>query len=273
MQLPRLRAEIIEGSMPRYKLFVEYAGTRYSGWQIQKNARTVQGEIVEVLRRATGQSEFEFCGAGRTDAGVHALHQVAHLDLLEAVPPEQLRRRLNDELPSDINILRIDPAPPRFHARHHAVGRAYLYQVSRRRTALGKNTVWWVREDLNYRRMCQAAELFTGMKNYRSFAATDPGQESTKVLIEKTRLREAGDLVLIRIEGSHFLWKMVRRIVGVLVEAGKGNLSVEQIEHFFSVRSDEPARLAAPASGLFLEWVYYEGEPRLETLEPVLRIE
>ncbi len=259
--------------MPRYKLLVEYAGTRYSGWQMQKNARTVQGEIVEALRSVTGESEFEFCGAGRTDAGVHALRQVAHVHLLAPQSPEQFRRRLNEELPSDIHILQIDPVPARFHARHHAVARAYLYQISRRRTALGKSLVWWVREELSCERMRRAAALFVGMKDCRSFAAADSEDKSTKVLIEKIQLQEAGDLILIRIEGSHFLWKMVRRIVGVLVEVGKGNLSLEQIEHFLKIRSDEPARLAAPASGLFLERVYYEGEPRLESLKPILRIE
>jgi tRNA pseudouridine38-40 synthase len=100
--------------MARYKVTLEYAGTRYSGWQKQKNARTVQGEIERAIAEVTGQRTFEFQGSGRTDAGVHALHQVAHLDINLRMPPETLRRQVNDELPADINLLRVDPAPARF---------------------------------------------------------------------------------------------------------------------------------------------------------------
>src|ERR1700751_3075032 len=120
--------------MPRFKLTIEYAGTRYSGWQIQKNARTVQGEIDRAARTITKRRDFELYGSGRTDAGVHALGQVAHLDVVTSVPADTLRRRLNDGLPADINILALDAVSRRFHARHHAVARRYLYQIARRRT-------------------------------------------------------------------------------------------------------------------------------------------
>jgi tRNA pseudouridine38-40 synthase len=258
--------------MPRYKLCLEYQGTRYSGWQIQKNARTVQGEIAAAVEKITGLKDFELYGAGRTDAGVHALCQVAHLEIRHVESTEGLRRQLNGELPSDISILSVETAPPRFHARHHAVGRSYLYHISRRRTAFGKKLVWWIREDLDISRMRAVAALFVGMRNCQSFSADDPEEKSTKVLIERVELHETGDLILIRIEGSHFLWKMVRRIVGVIAEAGKGRLSIQEVERFFRTRSDEPAQLAAPAAGLFLERVYYEGEPRLGAMEPIIRI-
>src|SRR6187431_2994410 len=124
--------------MARFKLTIEYAGTRYSGWQIQKNARTVAGEIERAIYLGTRRREFELYGAGRTDAGVHALAQVAHLELYTDLAPDVLRRRINDELPADIHIRSVDKAPHKFHARHDAVERAYLYQISRRRTAFGK---------------------------------------------------------------------------------------------------------------------------------------
>ncbi len=258
--------------MPRFRLHIEYQGTRYSGWQIQKNARTVQGEIQAAVARATGITEFELYGAGRTDAGVHALCQVAHLDLNTSLAPDILRLRLNDELPSDIHVLALEPSHPRFHARHHAVARSYLYQISRRRTAFGKKMLWWVKEDLDLERMRRTASLFVGMKNCQSFSADDPEEKSTKVLIDRVQLRETGDLILIRVEGSHFLWKMVRRIVGVIAEAGKGKLSLEAAARFLTEKSDEPARLAAPPFGLFLERVYYKGDARLDHLEPVINI-
>src|SRR6266508_296061 len=106
--------------MPRFKLTVEYAGTRYSGWQIQKNARTIQGELERAIAEVTGRRTFELYGSGRTDAGVHALAQVAHLDIATTLPPEALRRRINDELPADINILRVEKVRHSVHARHDA---------------------------------------------------------------------------------------------------------------------------------------------------------
>lgn len=258
--------------MARLKLEIEYQGTRYRGWQSQKNARTVQGEIAAAVRKAFGEEDFELYGAGRTDAGVHALRQVAHLDLRKGPAAEILRMRLNDELPPDINVLAVEAAHPSFHARHSAVARSYLYQVSRRRTAFGKNLVWWVRDRLDAASMAKAGALFVGMKDFASFAADNRKEKSTSVLIERIEIRESGSLILIRIEGSHFLWKMARRIVGVIVEVGRGKLSADEAAHFLQTDSNRPAELTAPPSGLFLERIYYRGDRRLDRLEPVLKI-
>src|SRR6266498_3748424 len=199
--------------MPRFKLTVEYAGTRYSGWQIQKNARTVQGELDRAIRTVTSRDKFDLYGSGRTDAGVHALAQVAHLDIATTLPPLTLLTRLNDELPADINLLRIDKASHKFHARHSAIARGYLYQVARRRTAFGKPFVWWVREPLDVDAMRQAAAVCVGMHDFQSFTDDDPEDKSTKVLLERLDVEEHGGLLVVRIAGSHFIWKMVRRIV------------------------------------------------------------
>jgi tRNA pseudouridine38-40 synthase len=246
----------------RFKVFIEYAGTRYSGWQIQKNARTVQGELTRVIADVTGQTRFELYGSGRTDAGVHALEQVAHLDLITTLPPESLRRKLNDALPSDIHLLSVERTQRRFHARHDAVARSYLYQIARRRTAFAKNFVWWVRSGLDVARMRGCAERFTGVRDFRSFTDDSADEKSMKVAIDRIELAEDGDLVLVRVEGSHFLWKMVRRMVGVMVDVGIGDTTIEQAERFLTAASDVPARLTAPASGLFLERVYYRGDTR-----------
>ena len=258
--------------MARFKMYIEYVGTRYSGWQIQKNARTVQGELSSALGKALSSSEFELYGAGRTDSGVHALRQVAHLEAKTILAPEILRRKINDELPSDINVLEIEQASPRFHARHDAVARSYLYQISRRRTAFGKTMVWWIKDQLDVRQMRAAAELFVGMKDFRSFTADDPEDKSAKVHIEHIEIREHGDLILIRFLGSHFLWKMVRQVVGVIAEVGRGKLTVEQTRAFLEQRSEEPAKLTAPPSGLFLERIYYANDKKLEHIEPVFPI-
>jgi tRNA pseudouridine38-40 synthase len=258
--------------MPRFKLYLEYEGTRYSGWQVQTNARTVQGEIQEAIRKVFRTTSFEFQGSGRTDAGVHALTQVAHLDVGTILAPEVIRMKLNDELPADINILEVEKAPPNFHARHDAIARFYLYQISRRRTAFGKRFVWWVKDRLDMNRMQECARLFVGMKNYQSFTDDEPEEKSTKVLIEEVQMKEAGDLILVRIRGSHFLWKMVRRIVGVLAEVGRGKLGPEDVRKLLTTESDVPARLTAPPSGLFLERVLYIGDKDNASIQPMIQI-
>jgi tRNA pseudouridine38-40 synthase len=259
-------------------LTIEYAGTRYSGWQIQKNAKTIQGEIDRAVRTVTGRKDFELYGSGRTDAGVHAAGQIAHLDVSTNLPAESLRQRLNDELPADINVLAAEQVSHRFHARHDAVGRRYVYQIVRRRTAFAKAFVWWVKEPLDIERMRAAASAFVGMKDFKSFAESDEGgslrgasggrapraarEASTVVLVDRLDIVEDGALVLVAIEGSHFLWKMVRRIVGVLVEIGRGSLEPEAAAQWLRDESSAPAKLTAPPSGLFLERVYYKHDTR-----------
>lgn len=258
--------------MARFKMYIEYEGTRYSGWQVQKNARTVQGEILAALRTVLNGGEMELYGSGRTDAGVHALFQVAHLEANTMIGPEILRMKVNDELPPDINIIEVEKAPREFHARHDAVSRQYLYQISRRRTAFGKRYVWWIKDKLDVRSMREAAALFVGMKDMQSFTENDPEETSTRVLIDAVEVAEHGSLVLIRIAGSHFLWKLVRRIVGVLAEVGRGKLSVDEVKSMLASKSDAPAKFTAPPSGLFLERVCYKNEPTQFPLKPVMEI-
>jgi tRNA pseudouridine38-40 synthase len=258
--------------MPRFKLVLEYSGTRYSGWQIQKNARTIQGELRRAVAEVTKRTDFEIYGSGRTDAGVHALAQVAHLDCDTRMPLESLRLAVNDLLPADIHVLSLARAHSRFHARHHAVSRSYLYQISRRRTAFGKPYVWWIKDELSIPRMRAAAGRFRGMHDFRSFTDQKVEEGSTKVLVEEVTVAESGALVLIRVVGSHFLWKQVRRMVGVLAEVGRGALAESEIEGLLSRKSSVPAALTAPASGLFLERVYYEGDDREATLAPLLAV-
>jgi tRNA pseudouridine38-40 synthase len=256
--------------MSRFKLTLEYEGTRYSGWQIQKNARTIQGELENSVRQGLALKEFEIQGAGRTDAGVHALAQVAHLDGTCTLPMDAIRHRLNDSLPPDINILRVEPAHSRFHARHHAESRTYLYQISRRRTALAKRFVWWIKDELNAGAMRRAAQTFVGMKDFRSFTRDNPGEKSTRIFLSEFVVHETGDLILFRVTGSHFLWNSVRRMVGTLAEIGRGSMKPERLATLLTTESDEIAHLTAPPSGLFLERITYAGDPPLPSIRPVL---
>lgn len=249
--------------MPRFKLTIEYAGTRFSGWQIQKNARTIQGEIDTAVRVITNRKDFELYGSGRTDAGVHALMQVAHLDVSTNLPPDTLRRRINDELPADINVLSATVVPHRFHARHDAVARRYLYQMATRRTAFAKPYVWWVKEPVDLELMRTAAASFVGMHDFAAFAVAErESDQSTRVLLERIDIIAEGSLVLVGVEGSHFLWRMVRRLIGVLAAVGRGDMTPAKAAGLLQSESALPAQLTAPASGLFLERVFYAGDRR-----------
>ncbi len=259
--------------MARFKLTLEYAGTRYRGWQTQQNARSVQDAIAGVVHKLSAREDFELRGAGRTDAGVHALGQVAHLDLNTRLTPEALRFALNDNLPADIHVLAVERVPREFHARHAAVARSYLYQIARRRTALAKPFVWWIKDALALTAMREAAAEVVGFHDFRSFTDVDPEKASTRVEVQRLEIAEEGALVLIRIEASHFLWKMVRRVVGVLAEVGRGKLGARDVRAFLEARSDVPARYTAPPSGLFLERVFYPGERRERPLRSALHLE
>jgi len=243
--------------VPTWKLTIEYDGTRYRGWQSQKNTdRTVQGVLVRAARELFS-GPVTIGGAGRTDAGVHALGQVAHLKVSSDLSGGDILWGLNERLPFDVNILEAVPAAPRFDARHDALSRTYLYRISRRRTALEKRFVWWVKDRLNSSAIASAAALFAGRHDFASFCENPEGRESTIVVVEASEVAERGHEIHYRVRASHFLWKMVRRLVGTLVEVGRGNLTPSSVEQLVAKRSKEPAGWTAPPSGLFLESVKY----------------
>jgi tRNA pseudouridine38-40 synthase len=262
--------------MPTYRLTLEYEGTRYHGWQEQRNARSVAGELRRAVEEA-GAVVKDLGGSGRTDAGVHALAQAAHLRLAKAVDPEAFRRAVNDLLPPDIHVLGLAPAPDKFHARHSAASRSYIYQISRRRTALAKRWVWWVKRPLDERAMGRAASLLPGRHDFKLFCEKPGEQPSTVVVVEGVELATPGALILIRLSASHFLWKMVRRVVGTLVKLGAGELDVASFERLLAGEAPRsggglPAEWTAPPSGLFLERVLYPGDPPLPPLAPAVPV-
>lgn len=275
----------------KFKIYLEYAGANYSGWQKQPNEskiKTVQGTLISaiqtVFKKNKGDNRFiDLQGSGRTDAGVHAIEQVAHLECETMLGPEILKMKINDELPGDINILEIEKARIDFHARHNAKSRQYLYVISKRRTAFDKRFVWWIKDSLDVKKMKDSAKLFVGMHDFAAFSEKSPedksgGDKSTKCLVESLVITEDEFKIYIRIKASHFLWKMVRRIVGTLVEVGRGKFSNDEIINLLSspplkktagsfrspaksgignTSGSGVAELTAPPSGLFLEKVEY----------------
>jgi tRNA pseudouridine38-40 synthase len=248
--------------MPTWKLEIEYDGTRYRGWQIQHNEKTVQSEL-QVAAYQLFEGRVEIGGACRTDSGVHALAQIAHLKVSELkinVTPRQIMQRFNELLPHDINIIKIQNTDDNFDARRDAVLQNYLYKISTRRTAFAKNYVWWVKDKLDTRAMREAAQMLIGRHNFRSFCEVENEREPTVIAVESAEVSIDGDLILFRIGANHFLWKMVRRIVGMLAEVGRGNLSYDGFQRLLRFPSNAPAKFTAPPSGLFLEKVLYSGD-------------
>lgn len=262
--------------VPDYRLTLEYEGTRYRGWQEQTNARSVAGEVKRAVSEA-GAVVRELTGSGRTDAGVHALAQVAHLRLTRAVDPGRFRDQVNELLPPDIHILSWGVAPPGFHARHGAVARAYLYQIAHRRSAFGKRFVWWIKRPLDVAAMQRAAAELAGRHDFKLFTERPAEQPSTVVVVERAELATAGALTLFRLVASHFIWKMVRRVVGALAAVGSGELSHAGFRDLLAARPPRPggflpAEHTAPPSGLFLERVLYPGDGPLPPMAPAVAV-
>jgi tRNA pseudouridine38-40 synthase len=258
--------------MGTWKLTVEYDGTRYYGWQEQKGSRTIAGEL-----RAAAESLFsrpvDLVGAGRTDAGVHALGQVARLRTDSRIKRVDLLHELNDRLPPDINVFRVEEASPQFDPRRDAVARVYLYQIARRRSAFAKRFVWWVKDSLDERAMRNAASSLVGRRDFAFFCDKRVGEVSTIVVVNDVQLGAFGDLLLFRIAASHYLWKMVRRIVGALVEVGRGSISKAEFARLLEPSTRNRSRFdvaahTAPPSGLFLATVAYDKAEENSELVP-----
>jgi len=269
-------------SLASFRLLIEYDGSRFQGWQKQgpkqsrEGVRTVAGSIEHVLLEA-GLHLVNLGGAGRTDAGVHALGQVAHLHLeAKGAPrPGELRRILDSALPQDIAIRDVRSCPSRFHARHDAVDRTYLYQISHRRSAFGKPWIWWVKRALDPDRLALAWMAFEGNQDVSAFADLDT-EEDGRTQIIRCEVSEAGPLSLLRVRASHFYRRLVRRMVGAAVACALGDEEPRRVIEDLR-NPTEAANLfwgakAAPASGLFLEAVRYPGDPEPGPPKPTLAI-
>ena len=246
--------------MNTWKLEIEYDGTRYYGWRIAHDSKTVQGELSRAGRDLFS-GKLEIGAAEPTDAGVHAIHQVAHLKVSELtvdVRPKQIMEGFNELLPHDIKLLHLQTADENFHARKEASSRQYLYKISQRRTAFSKNFLWWVKDELDVKKMKNAAEALIGKHDFTSFSFIDEDYKNDcKTLVKHAEVLVENELICFRIEAERFFPKMVRRIVGMLVEVGRGKLADTAFERMLRFPTDAPRKFAAPASGLFLEKIKY----------------
>ncbi len=243
----------------RVKLIVAYDGTAFSGWQSQANGDTIQDRIEAAFAQVIGR-KIRVHGAGRTDAGVHAMGQCAHADVATHLPPEILQAALNASLPPAIRILRCRFVAPTFHARFDARGKIYRYRIATTAVLLPLEIgrAWHVTAPLDDARLRACAHSFLGRHDFAHFSANrGKGPTSTIRTIRKVRIRRTTALTEIEVEGDGFLYKMVRMMVGAIVRCGRGRLRLRDVEERLCGQATEHVRLVAPAAGLTLVRVQY----------------
>lgn len=245
--------------MKTYALIVQYDGTEYAGFQVQVGQRTVQGELEDALSRL-GPNRIRVAGAGRTDAGVHSEGQtVSFKDDGLTVPIERLPYALNALLPPDIRVVKGWLAPEGFHARYSAVDKTYRYQIYEGEfpSVFHRRYAHWVREPMNWQAVEECAQLFVGKLDFAAFAASGSSVKTTVRNMLSVTVEAAPPLTLIRFTADGFLYKMVRNLVGVLLDVGQGRLSARDVLKIMESRDRRLASATAPAHGLVLERVGY----------------
>ena len=245
--------------MYNYKLTIQYDGTRYRGWQVQGNTDlTIQGKLEGVLSRLTGQL-VEVHGSGRTDAGVHALGQVANVKLPHPVEPSELLGELNRYLPADIGVIAAEPAPERFHARLNARSKTYRYRIwnSAIPNVLERSYLYPLPEPLDVAAMERAAADLVGTHDFRSFCGLKRFKKSTVRTITDIAITQDGAEVRLEFTGNGFLMRMVRILAGTLVEEGLGQREADSMPAVLAAQDRAAAGPALPAQGLALVRVEY----------------
>ena len=280
----RPRSPLAPGRVVAYRLLLEYEGGKFQGWQRQserqsaEGVRTVAGSLEHAVRQA-GLRLVNLTGSGRTDAGVHALGQVAHLHVEPkgAPDPRDLPRLLEPHLPGDLGLRAVSACSTDFHARHDAQSRSYLYQLSLRRSGLAKPFIWWVKQQLDLAVLERAWKAFEGPHDVTAFCDLGP-QDDPRCRIEACELAREGSLILLRVTASHFKRSQVRRMVGAAVACARGEAGADPSRLARDLARPRPeaslfwSALAAPASGLFLEHVRYAGEPGPGPLRPMILV-
>ena len=244
--------------MTTFKLVLEYDGTHYSGWQRQLNAPTIQAAVEDALA-AIAQTRLTVIGAGRTDAGVHALGQVASFRTERGLSQREWLRALNAHLPADISALAVEPVSDDFHARYSAKGKLYEYHVMNRseRAPLLRERAWTVYKPLNVAAMTEAAACLVGSHDFSSFETAPTDNENPQCRLQQLDLRRQGDLIILSFYADRFLKQMVRSMVGTLVEVGRGRRTAADMHRVLSARVRAAAGRTAPTHGLYLVRVDY----------------
>jgi len=245
--------------MPRYKLTIEYDGTPFVGWQVQDNGRSVAGAIAEAIGKFAGETP-KVSGAGRTDAGVHALGQVAHVDLAKDWDTDTIRDALNAHMrPESIAILSVDAVAPDFDARFSARARHYLYRIANRRAdlALDRDRAWRMVRPLDARAIHEAAQRLVGHHDFTTFRSTECQAKSPVKTLDRLDVSRHGDEIRIEASARSFLHNQVRSMVGSLAQVGEGKWSADDMTKALEAKDRAACGPVAPACGLYLVRVDY----------------
>ncbi|MFH1865565.1 MAG: tRNA pseudouridine(38-40) synthase TruA [Candidatus Eisenbacteria bacterium] len=242
------------------KLTIEYDGTDFSGWQVQPGTRTVQGDIEFALADLAGEST-RVTGAGRTDAGVHALGQVASVATSLDLPAERIGHALNARLERDVRVVQVEDVPESFHARFDAVSRSYFYLIGSAESAVWRRNRWFVSASLDEAAMRDALAVLEGEHDFSSFCLVGSEPDHHRCRVTGISLEcevSFGGILVVRITANRFLRGMVRSVVGTLVEVGRGKTSPSGFEKILEARDRGAAGPTAPPHGLYLEKVSYD---------------
>lgn len=242
--------------MKNYKLTIQYDGTEYAGWQIQKNSITVQQKITDALETLT-KEKINLVGSGRTDSGVHAIGQVANFRTENEIDIYRFKHSLNSMLPFDISVTKMEEVDFDFHSRFDAKKRSYFYIISKTKSPFYKNYSYFYHQKINVEKLNQLSNVFLGEKDFTSFSRKTPDQENKNCTVFDLRWKQKGDLILFYIQANRFLHGMVRAITGTLLKAQELNESEKFIEQIILSYNREQAFESVPAQGLFLNKVDY----------------
>lgn len=243
--------------MRNIKLIIEYDGTRFSGWQWQPKDRTVQDELQKSILKIL-KEQVNLIGSGRTDAGVHAMGQVANFHTETSMTAFKMKAALNGTLPKDVRVLSVEDVPDSFHSRFDAKEREYHYSIARREKAIGRDYCYLFRKKIDVDRMRRASEHLIGTHDFQSFCQSNSEVDHYLCSVKSIRIVETDDLLRLEIISNRYLHNMVRIITGTLLQAGTGKIEPAQIIKILEAKDRRAAGLTVPAIGLCLVRVEYQ---------------